>query len=80
MQVGIDNHGVEVDLTVDADASYLRCDIRLFLHQYLSSSRYSILSSDSELRCGVTSSLALLKTRSTSADIAGIDSRSKACC
>jgi len=59
---------------------YLRCDMRLLLHQYLSSSRCSILSCDSELRCGVTSSLALLKTRSTSADTAGIKSRSMACC
>ena len=56
------------------------CVMMFFFHQYLISSRISIVWSSSAFRSEVIVRLAWLKTRSSSADIAGIDSRSRACC
>jgi hypothetical protein len=50
------------------------------VHQYRRSSHVSIVSADKELRRLLTRSLAELKTRSNSADIAGIERRSRAYC
>ena len=67
-----------VAVTVAVAVYSLLCRTILWSHQYLSSNSISIVSSVNAARSVVISRFAVLKIRSISADIAGIDRTSKA--